>query len=139
MFDFIERDSPLVTGNCFCLLKHPETQTNIEEEFSDKFPNMIESGDPFTLHKTVDMIRFIGNAVAKHGCNLEWFLRLSPNFWPVVMRLLLSNIQVFYSFCVFNSFPKQDTGHRITNYSSSNYSSLQQVAKHKKSLHHVID
>ena len=100
LFSFIERDSPLVTGNNFCLLKHPETQTSIEEEFPEKFPSMIESGmiespDPYTLHTTVDMIRFIGNAVAKHGCNLEWFLRLSPNFWPVVMRLLLRYAQVF--------------------------------------------
>jgi len=95
LFNFIERKSPLVTGNSFCQLKHPETQTTIEEEFSDKFPNMIESGDPYTMHKTGDMIRFIGTAVAMHGCNLEWFLQLSPNFWPVVMRLLLSYAQVF--------------------------------------------
>ena len=96
LLELLERDNHLVTANDFTLLKHPTTGKSIVEELGPvKYSLHGISLDSLSKHSTTDFARFIGRVITHTGLNLEWLLELSPNFWPVVMRTILTYPQHF--------------------------------------------
>ena len=92
--NLLEKYHALVTGNDFSKLRHPGTGQTIIERYPD-LQEVLES-ESYKKHSTVDFCVFIEDATITHQSSHEWFLGLSPNLWPVIMRALLSSQGLLY-------------------------------------------